>query len=421
MDSTAGVTYLVNELTDIKATVRALSLDPEWLSLVGLLGSWTGPLAWSFVSSSSAAIQGDQRAYFKIGDSVQVLQTGAPVFGTVTAATFAGGVTTITISSGFAINAGITDMQPALDLSNIITQPYLIGVAPTALIPYATTSGGDAYTATIAGLTAIKTGQNITVRFNTPNTTTSPTLNINSLGAANIFTQEGTNVAVGQLLANTPYQLWNDGFSWYLMNDVSANHGFQTVTYADFTGGLTSFTVPPGVTRMVADIYGAGGGGGGGGTGTNACGGAGGSDGSHVKVIYTGMTPGASLAIVIGAGGALGIGGSTSNAAGNAGAAGGSTSFSGITAAGGGGGAGGVSAGVAPGSPVQSYNASTIPNGVVENETGHGGANSVVPGVGPGGGGGAQYVPGGNGGAGVASGAAPSGTAGANGYLILTW
>lgn len=80
--------------------------------------------------------------------------------------------------------------------------------------------------------------------------------------------------------------------------------GSQTV----ITTGITSWTVPPGVTRVFAQVWG----GGAGGFSGNGLGGNGGAGGGYVDG-WCPVTPGAAVAVAVGAGGSGGINGAGGN------------------------------------------------------------------------------------------------------------
>jgi len=111
------------------------------------------------------------------------------------------------------------------------------------------------------------------------------------------------------------------------------------------TAGSYSWTVPPGITRVLAGMTGGGGGGAGGSSGNDMGGGGGGS----YRCAWIAVTSGSSVTVVVGTGGTGGVVGSV------AGGAGGASTFGGVSANGGSGspgtgitfGAGGVSSGTA--------------------------------------------------------------------------
>jgi hypothetical protein len=118
---------------------------------------------------------------------------------------------------------------------------------------------------------------------------------------------------------------FNDGF-WSLAEYGSKRDKLVSQT---FTANGT-FTVPDGVTEVAVYGVGAGGGGGGGGGGettTSGGGGGGGGGGGKLGVQqFTGLTPGAGLAVVVGTAGAAGSGGNV-GAAGADGGNGGNSTF----------------------------------------------------------------------------------------------
>ena len=109
----------------------------------------------------------------------------------------------------------------------------------------------------------------------------------------------------------------------YICNGANAtnpNNGGNLIIYD--TPGAYSFTVPPGISKIIVEIWGAGGGGGSGGPrgvvlnvgckGGNS--GGGGAGGCHRKAILTSVTPNSIIPITIGSGGAGGtVGGNGSN------------------------------------------------------------------------------------------------------------
>ncbi|MEK7568906.1 MAG: thrombospondin type-1 domain-containing protein [Patescibacteria group bacterium] len=124
--------------------------------------------------------------------------------------------------------------------------------------------------------------------------------------------------------------------------------GSATYTYDTLasTGGVTSFTVPNGITQVTVTVVG-GGGGGGGGDGSAYGGGAGGGGaGGYISQVYAGLTTGAIIPVKVGFGGAGGFGGGN-NMAGLDGGVGGSSGFGSFAAYGGGGGGGTINGSIA--------------------------------------------------------------------------
>jgi hypothetical protein len=119
-------------------------------------------------------------------------------------------------------------------------------------IPIVTTSGdGSAYTATVDGISALTTGMKVTIIPHVTSTTTSPTLNVNSLGAKSIrmpITYNSSATSVGSvtswIIKNIPITVEYDGRYWRTINcpRPSAQHLYGTVPVSNGGTGLTSVT-----------------------------------------------------------------------------------------------------------------------------------------------------------------------------------
>jgi hypothetical protein len=202
MDATAGPTYLVNVLQDLKATIRALSLMQPWQSLVGLeSSSWTGSLAWTYIGATQASIQGDQSStgtsYLVVNTRVRAFVTGPPttILGYITAISVAGSapnqITTVTFFwyNGNQLDAGLSDIQfvsTGTVLANVPTQ------TTTPLTCDITNGGsGPTFTGTLApGIGQYTVNQTYWIGwFNT--SVGNDTINLNGIGAVQIMKTVG--------------------------------------------------------------------------------------------------------------------------------------------------------------------------------------------------------------------------------------
>jgi hypothetical protein len=158
----------------------------------------------------------------------------------------------------------------------------------------------------------------------TANNTGATTINVNGLGARNIFKLSGTSLVActgGEIISGAWYEIIDDGTQFQLAGGVG---GGVTVTRQVFLSSGT-YTAPSNLISADVEVVG---GGGGGGAGANI--GTGGGAGGYAKKIFTAAAIGASQTVTIGAGGASG-------------AAGGTTTFGAILQATGGGGGFGTS------------------------------------------------------------------------------
>lgn len=127
------------------------------------------------------------------------------------------------------VSNSLVQSDPTVPLG-IVTQQYA-----QALVPYAVTAGGDAYTATFPDVRSpIVAGQLLTAKFSQANTTTSPTLNLNGTGAAPLTTVIGGSPAIGLIQASGTYDLVFDDTtaSWVLLG--------AAVTVFPLTGNVSA-------------------------------------------------------------------------------------------------------------------------------------------------------------------------------------
>lgn len=256
---------------------------------------------------------------------------------------------------------------------------------------YVADSGSStAYVLTFSpAVNAYATGQSFKFKAGNTNTSTTPTLNINSLGTKTIIHTNGSPLMIGSILANSIYEVTYNGTSFELQNPTV----YQEFIYVS---GTSTWVAPKGVSTVLVDIC-AGGGGGGGNQGANTSGsGGGGGGGAGATNVTSNVTPLTGYTVVVGAGGGGGA------SAGNTGFSGGTSSFNGISKNGGSGG--------------QSTTGSTGGNGGAGGDAsaGAGGAGGSSNGAGSNGGTGTGGGTGGTGAAGNGSGAG-SGGGGASG------
>lgn len=133
-------------------------------------------------------------------------------------------------------------------------------------IPIVTTSGdGSAYTATVDGISTLTAGIKVTIIPHVTSTTTSPTFNVNSLGAKSIrmpITYNSSATSVGSvtswIVKNIPITVEYDGSYWKTIScpRPSAQYLYGTVPVDSGGTGLSSvtsnsFLVGNGTSNMV--------------------------------------------------------------------------------------------------------------------------------------------------------------------------
>lgn len=195
----------------------------------------------------------------------------------------------------------------------------------------------------LAYATGMKVG---VIKSANANATTTPTINVNGLGAKTIKRADGTALKAGDLPANALLLLLYDGTAFRVTSmvpsDIVQFRGFRNLVIFS-TLGAQNWVVPDNVTQILVECWGGGGGGGGQPAGqANAAHGGGG--GGYSLGVHA-VTPGQTLVVTVGAGGTRTVIG-----AGNA-TAGGTSSVGALqSATGGGAGSNGGGAPTAQGS-----------------------------------------------------------------------
>lgn len=123
-------------------------------------------------------------------------------------------------------------------------------------IPIATTTGtGAAYVATVEGVTALTNGLTLTVIPHVVSTSTTPTLNLNGLGAKQIRRQQSTSTAgttagpsASWLTANKPVTLQYNGTYWVAQ-------GKEQPIASDISGTLPLSKGGTGATTAAAALH----------------------------------------------------------------------------------------------------------------------------------------------------------------------
>lgn len=147
------------------------------------------------------------------------------------------------------------------DLSNVSNSDIASKVAAAgAGIPTVTTEGtGAAYTATVPGISALSTGLTITIIPHTVSTQTSPTLNVNGLGAKSIRQLLGggsastvAGASTSWLAAGKPVTVQYDGAQWRVdFTRADASNLYGTVAVAK--GGTGATTASAALTNLGAE------------------------------------------------------------------------------------------------------------------------------------------------------------------------
>ncbi len=209
--------------------------------------------------------------------------------------------------------AGAQQVNPATASQHAVQ----LGQAQSQSFGYAADTG-SANAITIAPTPAFTTfpvaGTPLRIKVAAANTSAT-TVTINSLASAGIKDSAGNALIGGEFSSNGYYNFISDGTNLRIAPTDGRLLGVQV-----FTGSGT-YTPTAGMTKVIAEVQGAGGGTGGGpATASGAFSGSpGASSGAYAKCLLTAAQIGASQAITIGAAGAAGSGSSFPSTGGNGG------------------------------------------------------------------------------------------------------
>lgn len=305
--------FTIDNVTGINDTT--VSID-QWVS---------GPTP-TYVSATSFTLAGDQTGTFQVGRRVKTTNSGGTVYSTITASAYAALTTITVVNDSGSLDSGLSAVSYGLLSATNQSIPPL-----GMVIPLTSVSGTNTITASALTETApVQTGQAFLFIPASTNTGAT-TLNINSIGAKNVFAGNSALVG-GELKAGKPVVVMYDGTQFQLVGGT-----YKQPTRTVLTSGTgATYTTPTGATRLNVQVKGGGGSGNdgadGSGNGGGGGGGGGGEGGTAVKLIigpsatytYTvgGAASNSSFGTVTGNGGVAGSTGSTTPRAGVGGAGG---------------------------------------------------------------------------------------------------
>lgn len=174
---------------------------------------------------------------------------------------------------GYLDNSGLSKVFTKL--KSLIDKKSDKGHTHNYSVPVTTAGTGDAYTATVDGITSLTAGTSLTIVPHTVSTDVSPTLNVNNLGAKmirrRVSNATGTltsGYTTSWLTASKPVQVTYDGTFWVadvpkpnaldMFGAVEIDHGGTGATNAADARsnlGITTGTAAPASTGTAGSIY----------------------------------------------------------------------------------------------------------------------------------------------------------------------
>ena len=142
------------------------------------------------------------------GSGALSIQSGGSPLGPAATLNVVGGTGVLCVPQ---VNAGVMTFQCDADTSYLESKVNLQG-ATNPQICTSSSGSGTSYTASCAStLTAYAAKQTLFWFADVANTSTTPTLNIDTLGALPLVRHDGTSLAIGDIGAGSLYRIWYDG------------------------------------------------------------------------------------------------------------------------------------------------------------------------------------------------------------------
>jgi hypothetical protein len=200
-----------------------------------------GGTAFSLASNQGLRLVSDGTAYFTqrgqgSGGSSLTVQSGGTALGSASILNVVGGTG---VSCVPQVNAGVATFQCNADTSYLVSKVTLQSAANPQVCTSAS-GNGAVYTATCgSALTAYATKQTLFWYADVANSSTAPTLNIDSLGAIPLIRHDGTSLAISDIKAGTLCRIWHDGTNFRVVEaGIAAGAG---------GGGSVASSLPAGI------------------------------------------------------------------------------------------------------------------------------------------------------------------------------
>lgn len=256
-----------------------LSAISTWDNLSGVndtaitIDQWVSGPTPTYVSATQFTLVGDQTSDFHVGRRVKTTNSGGTIYGTITASAYTSLTTVTVVNDSGSLDAGLSAVSYGLlsadnpsvpgDLNKIrnMTASGTVTHTGTSLfqgaVNYAAASGTDTYTATLS-LTALTTGAEYKIYFANANTSTTPTLNLDSLGAKTIKLIDGSALVAGDI--NGQHTLRYNGTDMILMNPLPSAGNWtptlQDTSFSDAEGQTYNTTYTKGTfTRLGTRMF----------------------------------------------------------------------------------------------------------------------------------------------------------------------
>jgi len=221
---------------------------------------WTSPGDTpTYISTTQFSVLGDQSTVYQAYRRVRVTVGASTYYGVITVVAYVT-VTTVTVTldtgslgaSLSVVDVGIlTATNPAIpESTRKVADATAAGHAVNAgqvqdgvLVNIADTGAADVYVGTLApAITAYTTRMRFALVIANANLTTTPTVNLNSLGAKTIKRPGGSALNIGDLPTGHIADFWYDGTDVILLNPFSLKSAFMAHRNGSGHSGIVTAT-----------------------------------------------------------------------------------------------------------------------------------------------------------------------------------
>ena len=183
----------------------------------------------TYISANSFSVSGDQTATFTVGRRAQATVTSGVVYGTISAATYASLITTVTlVMDSVGLDSGLSlvnvSTYPSVNSPVPIIPPLMAAIQKQSYVAFTTAGTATAFTLTPAPVIVANTaGVEFEVTFNQASGN-SPTMSVSGLGALPIKFRDafGNLQAANFIPSGYTTKMWCDGTNWVINHPMVA-------------------------------------------------------------------------------------------------------------------------------------------------------------------------------------------------------
>lgn len=218
---TSGVSYkfVLTSSTDTDPPTSALQ---TWDNLAGIndttvtLDQWVAGPTPTYVSATSFTLVGDQTSTFMVGRRLKTTNSGGTIYSSIVSSAYTTLTTITVVNDSGTLDSGLSAVSYGiLSATNTALPPY------DGVVNLTSVSGTNTVTASATKTTAPLVAGQVFSFVPANSNTGATTLNVNSLGAKNIFLNGGALVGY-ELRKNCPVQVYYDGTQF---NIIAGAHG----------------------------------------------------------------------------------------------------------------------------------------------------------------------------------------------------